>query len=212
MRQEGIEGSGGTSMAYSDFTLATVQKQFRLTICEVRDAFATIPEISVSDFLQATLDENVPLALAIQTEKARSELIIAPILVELRKLMDRRISLFSGVDFTVDPEQGLNGVCDFIITQSPHQLLLTTPVLMLVEAKNENMKAGIAQCLAEMVAAQRFNASEGNASIRVSGAVTTGSNWKFLQLQETEVTVDQREYYIDRVGKILAVLRYLVNV
>ena len=124
--------------------------------------------------------------------------------------MDRRISLFSGVDFTVDPEQGLNGVCDFIITRSPHQLLLTAPVLMLVEAKNENMKAGLAQCLAEMVAAQRFNANEGNNSSGVSGVVTTGSNWKFLQLQDTEVTVDQREYYIDHVGKILAVLCYLV--
>jgi hypothetical protein len=197
-------------MAYSDFSLTTVQKQFHLTLQEIRDLYATVSEIIVSDFLQTTLDENVPLALAIHTEKARSELIITPVLVELRKLLDRQISLFSGVDFTVDPESGLNGVCDFIITRSSHQLFVSAPILMLVEAKNENMKAGLAQCIAEMVAAQRFNVTEGNANARVAGVVTTGSNWKFLQLEEAQVTIDQREYYIDQVGKILAVLRHLV--
>jgi hypothetical protein len=53
------------------------------------------------------------------------------------------------VEFTVDPEQGLNGVCDFIITQSPQQLFISMPILMLVEAKNENLKAGMAQCMRE---------------------------------------------------------------
>ena len=31
------------------------------------------------------------------------------------------------------------------------------PVVVVVEAKNENMKQGIIQCIAEMVAAQQFN-------------------------------------------------------
>jgi hypothetical protein len=60
-------------MAYSDFSLTTVQKQFHLTLQEIRDLYAAVPKVVVSDFLQATLDENVPLALAIHTEKARSE-------------------------------------------------------------------------------------------------------------------------------------------
>ena len=197
-------------MAYSDFTLASVQRQFHLTIHEAQDLFVVAPEVSVSDFLHTTLDENVPLALAIQTEKARSELIIAPILVELRKLLHRQISLFSGVDFSVDPDNGLNGVCDFIITRSPQQLFVTRPVLMLVEAKNENIKSGLAQCIAEMIAAQRFNASEETESHRIAGVVTTGSTWKFLQLEDTQGTIDQREYYINEVGKILGILRYLV--
>jgi len=197
-------------MAYSDFTLASIQRQFHLTIDEVQDLFVAAPEVPVSDFLHTTLDENVPLALAIQTEKARSELIIAPILVELRKLLHRQISLFSGVDFSVDPDNGLNGVCDFIITRSPQQLFVTRPVLMLVEAKNENIKSGLAQCIAEMIAAQRFNAREETDSPRIAGVVTTGSTWKFLQLENTQGTIDQREYYINEVGKILGILRYLV--
>ena len=89
--------------------------------------------------LQAILEENIPLALAIATEKARSELLIAPVLVEVRKVVQHRISLFSGVDFNVDEQQGLNGICDFIIARSPEQYMVNAPVIMLVEAKNEDL-------------------------------------------------------------------------
>ena len=43
------------------------------------------------------------------TEKARSELIIAPILMEAIRLARPPVSLFSGAAFDVDKEQGLNG-------------------------------------------------------------------------------------------------------
>ena len=126
-------------MAYSDFTLASVQRQFHLTIHEAQDLFVAAPEVSVSDFLRTTLDENVPLALAIQTEKARSELIIAPILVELRKLLHRQISLFSGVDFSVDPDNGLNsghcsGDSEIAIDRASDGFYTTGPDLFLRRA------------------------------------------------------------------------------
>ena len=44
---------------------------------ERSDLFAQVAEVTLSDYLSMTLKENVPLALAINTEKARSELIIA---------------------------------------------------------------------------------------------------------------------------------------
>ena len=116
-------------MAYSDFTFREAVKRFELTVIEQEDLFAPITERVVSEFLRATLAENVPLALAIQTEKARSELIIAPILVEVRRILDRRISLFSGVDFTVDVSQGLNGICDYLISQSKEQFYIQAPVI-----------------------------------------------------------------------------------
>lgn len=198
-------------MAYSDFTtLTAVQKKFDLIVDETRSLFANVPEIQISAHLQTTLQENVPLALAIATEKARSEMIIVPILVELRKLVHRQISLFSGVDFTVDEANGLNGVCDYIISRSPHQFALNAPILMLVEAKNEDMKRGLSQCLAEMVAAQLFNVREGNPTHLVYGVVTTGSNWRFLILQDRTVLIDLPEYFINETGKILAILLHCV--
>ena len=85
----------------------------------------------------------------------------APVLVEVRRQSQRRISLFSWVECTVDVAQGLHGVCDFLLSLSPLQLTIQAPVVAVVEAKNENMKAGIAQCTAEMLAAQKFNTLRG---------------------------------------------------
>jgi hypothetical protein len=198
-------------MAYRDFTWPKVTKQFQLVIDEQHDLFAPIPEVAPGEHLRTTLAENIPLALAISTEKARSEFIIAPVLAEVRKLVDRRIGLFSGVDFTVDAAQGLNGVCDFLISRSPEQLFIRAPVVAIVEAKNENIKAGLAQCTAEMVAVQRFNAREETDVDTVFGVVTTGNHWKFLSLRGTTVSIDRADYYIERVGKILGVLLHMIG-
>jgi hypothetical protein len=198
-------------MAYSDFNLVTLIKQFQITIQEDQDLFSAVAPIEVEPYFLARLIENAQLALAISTEKARSEFIIAPILAELRRLTNRRIGLFSGVDFTFVPEQGLNGICDFIISRSPEQLLVRAPVIMLVEAKNEDMKRGYAQCIAEMIGAQTFNEREGIAIEPIYGVVTTGNNWRFLQLSERIAQIDQREYYIERPEKILGILLHLVS-
>ncbi|MEA5619715.1 hypothetical protein VB711_17980 [Cronbergia sp. UHCC 0137] len=193
-------------MAYSDFKLSEMVKKFSLTINEKADLFAHTPERESSDLLSAILKNNVPLALAINTEKARSEMIIAPVLIEIRNIFIEKISLFSGVDFNVEPEQGLNGVCDFIISQSPEQLFITAPVVTIVEAKNENIKLGLAQCIAEMIAAQIFNQKEGNSIDTIYGIVTTGNIWKFLKLQNQLIYIDFSEYYIKDINKILGIL------
>lgn len=127
------------------------------------------------------------MALAINTEKARSETIISPVIIEIKNMFTEEISLFSGVDFNVEPEQGLNGVCDFIISKSPEQLFITSPVVTIVEAKNENIKLGLGQCVAEMIAAQLFHQKEVNYIDSIYGVVTTGNMWKFLKLQDSVV-------------------------
>ena len=199
-------------MSYSEFTnLTLVKKQFNLVLDETHNLFATVSEITISEKLAETLSENVPLALAIATEKARFELIIAPILVELRKLVHHQISLFSGVEFTMNEEKGLKGICDFIITRSPEMFTINAPVVMLVEAKNENIKYGLGQCLAEMIAAQEFNHREESDISQVYGVVTTGNLWKFLVLENNRVMIDLPEYHISQAGKILSVLLTMVS-
>jgi hypothetical protein len=195
-------------MAYSDFTLTSVREAFHLDFDDQATLFPALPDVSPGELLRTTLAEHLPLALAIHTEKARSELLIAPILVEVRRLAGRQISLFSGLEFPVEPEHGLNGVCDFVLSQSPEQLVLRAPVVVIIEAKNENIKGGLAQCIAALVAAQRFNLREGNDIATVYGAVTTGTTWRFLRLTGSLVAIDQREYYIDQVDSIIAVLLY----
>jgi hypothetical protein len=69
-------------MAYSDFTLAKAKNTFGLTLDETRNLFRNIPGVQPSDLLTRLLEENLPLATAINSEKARSEFLIAPILSE----------------------------------------------------------------------------------------------------------------------------------
>jgi hypothetical protein len=197
-------------MAYSDFKLSEVVKKFALTINEKIDLFADTPEVECSEILSATLKNNIPLALAINTEKARSEMLIAPILIEVRNLFEAQISLFSGVDFNVEPEQGLNGICDFLISQSPEQLFIKSPVVTIVEAKNENIKLGLGQCVAEMIAAQLFNQKEENLIDSIYGVVTTGNMWKFLKLQGQLIYIDFSEYYIKDIKKILGIFSSII--
>src|SRR5436309_1842048 len=160
-------------MAFSDFTLTELKQRFRLVLDESSNLFADVAEVDLPPVLSETLARYLPLAVNVNTEKARSELVIAPLLVEFKLLHRDRISLFSGIDFTVDEAAGLKGRCDYILARSPEQLALTAPVCVLVEAKNENIVAGIPQCLAEMVAAQKFNAQQDLPESPVYGAVTT---------------------------------------
>jgi hypothetical protein len=197
-------------MSYSDFSIDEVKTRFNLYLDETQDLFAAVSATDVSSLLRETLAENVPLALAISTEKARSELIIAPVLLEARRQVRPQVSLFSGVDFTVDSEQGLKGVCDFLLSLSAEQLTIEAPVIAVVEAKNENMKAGIGQCLAEMVAVQLFNERKGRRLPAAYGIVTTGNNWKFLRLAGNTAYVDWAEYHIKEVGRVVGIIKSML--
>jgi hypothetical protein len=193
-------------MAYSDFTLSEIIQKFELTLNEVSGLFGDVLEEESSDLLTTILKENVDLAVSINTEKARSEMIISPILLEVRRKLNNEISLFSGIDFNVDNQQGLNGFCDFLISLSKEQLFVRAPVITLVESKNENLKSGLAQCIAEMLAAQLFNEQKQNAIKIIYGAVTIGTIWQFLKLEDKVVSIDLTEYYIKDVKKILGIL------
>lgn len=193
-------------MAYSDFTLSVVRQRFGLTLNESTDLFAATPEADVPASLADTLARYMPLALNLSTEKARSELLIAPVLVEFKLAHRDRVSLFSGIDFTVDAAAGLNGRCDYILSRNPEQLTLTAPVCVLVEAKNENIVAGIPQALAEMQAARVFNQRESQPDTPVYGVVTTGTVWRFLKLDGATAYVDAVEYPIQQIRKIYGIL------
>jgi len=199
-------------MSYSQFTtLEMIEASFDITIADKVGIFANLPESQYSDLLRQTLQENISLALAINTEKARSELIVTPILVELRKQFDYQISFFSGKEFNIDSEKGLNGFCDFLISRSSEQLLIKTPVVALVEAKNDNIQAGLPQCMAEMIAARIFNERKNNHITEIYGVVTTGTNWKFLRYFKQTIEVDLNDYFIDNISKIIGILKYLVS-
>jgi hypothetical protein len=201
-----IEDKVLTEIATNEREIAVVLTHFHLQLHETGDFFATVAPVLVSTLLQETLRENTPLALAMGTEKARSEFIIAPVLSEVRRQLANAISLFSGVEMDVDSTQGLRGEFDFLLCRSPHQLILQAPIIAVVEAKKEDMTAGIGQCLAEMIAARIFNQQNHNDIPTIYGVVTTGSIWKFLRLIDASAYVDVTEYYIKDVERIVGII------
>jgi len=193
-------------MSYSEFTnLSKVQSKFNLNLQENFKLFKEILPVTPSQYLIDTLEEYLPLATAINTEKARSEFLIAPILAEIRRQVNYQISLFSGTEFNVDINQGLSGYCDYLISCSREQYFINIPVITVVEAKNENIKGGLGQCIAEMIAAQIFNERENHSIKTIYGVVSSGTTWKFLTLENNTVSIDQSEYYINQIEQILGI-------
>ena len=156
--------------------------------------------------------KKIPLAVAIGTEKARSELIVADVLVELREQFDHRISLFSGIDFNIDAEKGLTGVCDFLVSLSPGQLFLEAPVITLVEAKNAEPKLGLGAMRRRDARRTTLQCTEkGNPIPSVYGATTSGTEWQFLKLEKRKLYIDIADYQIAHCDKILGILSSMVT-
>jgi hypothetical protein len=193
-------------MPYSKFDLRRVQQDFSLTIHETVHFLSELPKVAPDTLLKDTLADSLPLALAQGNEKARSEWIINPILTAVRRLSDSKVSVFSGKEFNVDPDQDLVGYVDFLIARSPRLLVLEAPVVMMVEAKPENLNAGLGECAAEMMAAQIFNQQPDKV---IYGCVTNGELWKFLKLHATDLTIDLEAYGIEPLERLLGILIHL---
>ncbi len=76
-------------MSYSEFTFQRLRDTLALHLMQDASLFAHVEEVAVSEYLQTTLQENIALALNINTEKARPEMIIAPMLIEIRKILKK---------------------------------------------------------------------------------------------------------------------------
>ncbi|MGB3650110.1 MAG: hypothetical protein WBA41_02735 [Rivularia sp. (in: cyanobacteria)] len=192
-------------MSYSDFSLRKVKQDFNLTIVEKNTFLDNIQPQQPSTQLAEFINKYLPLALALNTEKARSEMLICPILLEIKEI-STSISLFSGNDFTVDASIGLSGVCDFLISLSSEQLFVEAPAVVVVEAKKEDLNGGLGQCVAEMIAAQRFNEQNNTSIPIIYGTVTTGDRWKFLKIENQTVTIGLMEYTLPPLEQILGIL------
>lgn len=85
------------------------------------------------------------------------------------------------------------------------------PVVVIIEAKNENIKGGLGECAAAMLAAQLFNQQQGNEIRKIYGTVTTGDIWKFLKLAENDIFIDLSNFYIKDIDKTLGILSQSVQ-
>jgi hypothetical protein len=195
-------------MEYSEFTLESAIRAFEIDVGEA-DLFPALNPVIVPQWLPGQLARGTRLALL--SEKARSEFIVVPILLAVRELSGDRVAIFSGQRLDVDAPRGLAGECDFLLAIGPSVPPLRAPIAAVVEAKKNDVEAGLGQCIAQLVAAREFNKSSKLGEVPLFGCVTTGEAWQFLRLLGPRAELDSRRFYLDNVPGVLAALLTIVR-
>ncbi len=196
-------------MAYSDFTLESAGRLLGV-VTRGEDLFPELRRGLAPDWLTDALargGQGVHLSLI--SEKSRSEFVVAPMLLAARELSGGAFSIYSGQRLDVDASRGLVGECDFLLAATEAVLPLRAPIAAVVEAKKNDIEAGLGPCVAQMVAAAAFNHETGK-FWPIHGCVTTGEVWQFLRLDGDEARIDRRRYYLDDVGGILGAFGAIV--
>ena len=195
-------------MPYTEFTLELVESRFGLTVVPGA-AFAESAPLPVPAWLADQLARGRAMA-TLASEKARSEFLVAPLLLACRELVAGPLSLYSGQRLDVDTPLQLTGECDHILALTPPVPRLRAPLVCVLEAKRGEIEPGLGQCAAQMVAARLFNERAGDESYPVYGVVTTGEAWQFLKLDGPTVSLHPARLFIDNVGGILAALQQIL--
>ena len=141
----------------------------------------------------------------------KSERLISPILTEVHQLHKNKLTLFSGEELNVQPDNDLNGACDFFFAALPDAYILEAPIVTIAEAKDEDLDYGIAQCTAQMIGAQLFNEKAGQPTPIIWGCSTTAGEWKFLKLTENVLYVDSISYYVDKLDVLLGAFNKILE-
>ncbi len=195
-------------MSYSDFTLDMLRRSFGIV---VRDQafFRPVGNLAPSAWLQQALKQGASPALV--SEKARSEFIIAPTLVACEEFLNHRFRIFSGIRLDVDADKGLKGECDFILARSASAIVLEAPLMLVLEAKKQDIEEGVGQCAAQMLAAKIYNEREGLPIPFLYGCVTTGETWQFLKLDDAKLLVDPERLTLKEIAKVLWMLAQCIQ-
>ena len=195
-------------MPYTDFDLDTVRQTFTLTL-QTANLFPHVQPRSIPPWLQQTLEKGRPFAFG--SEKARSEFMLVPVLLTVRDLAHAQVTIYSGQRLDGDAAVGLSGECDFILTLTPPLPVIQAPIISIVEAKKNDIEAGLGQCAAQMLGAQRFNLRNKTAIHTIFGCVTTGEAWQFMKLAEKMLTIHSERYYITQLGVVLDVFMQMIG-
>jgi hypothetical protein len=176
-------------MAYNKFKIEDLQSKLHLPV-EKQDWLNK----NLSSFIDDALLMRLLIGskkMYLGSEKARSELIITPILQALHRQNEDKFSIFSGYEFNIDKAQGLNGFCDFILSSPSNGFIVEAPVFFIVETKKTDIDDNaIAQCGAEMYAAKIFNERKGRSQKAIYGCVTSAYSWGFLKLEDNVLSID----------------------
>ena len=194
-------------MPFTQFKhISQVQQKYAITYREQAFIPAHSADFLLSENFLQELAYNLENFDAFSTEAACCELVIFPVLCEIYKQHSEQLALW--VQKTIRFDETLSGVPDYLISKkSPlGKLCLETPLVAVVEAKKNDFERGWAQCLAELLAAQKLN---NDATLAVYGIVTDGQMWQFGYLVEKSFTKNTRGYFLDDIQSLAASLHFI---
>ncbi len=162
--------------------------------------------LQISEYFQEDLQMMMREGVVDNSEFAICENLIYPVLKEVWKQYRRNFLLWSHQALTFDNK--LSGFPEYILARrSPlGKVVFDKPYLLLVEAKQDNFEAGWAQCLAEMIAAQRLNQTP---PISVFGIVSNGTTWQFGKLEAEVFTRNILPYTIFELEPLFGAVNYV---
>jgi hypothetical protein len=197
-------------MAFSDYkSLAQVQEKFQIRYQESKFVTELWTDISITfdvDFDFYRNCSNID-----QSDTARRELLILPILKELyQNCGGMKGCPGFWVDRQLEADDNLAGSIAYLFT-TPSPLgktVLGLPILLLVtQAKRNDFEQGWGQCLAELIAADRLNQH----SRPVYGVVTDGKLWEFGRLEQKVFTKHLVSYTIADLEELFCLLNGLLD-
>jgi hypothetical protein len=193
---------------YSSYSFKAVKKKFGLQSVN-KNLFGNPTNIAPSDWLLTALQIGAQLATV--SEKSRSEWIVAPVLMELKRNNMDKLSILSGENLDIDKDLSLTGECDFVFSRNPNALIIEAPIFCMIEAERNDIMGGLGQCIAQMIGAQRLNEQDGVHYPMIYGCVTTGKAWQFLKMEGNLVTIHQKEIYLSEVPHLLGIFQTIID-
>jgi hypothetical protein len=194
-------------MPYSKFTLDSIEEKFGIHN-HVERLFENTPKVTPTEWLKTAL--QIAQELPVKSEKAKSEAIVFPILVELRNQNDKYFTIHSGDSLNADEKQDLEGECDFILAKDAGTFNINFPIFQLLEAKKNDTEVGVAQCAAQMIGAKVFNENKGVKLEKIYGCVTTGKEWLFMKLAD-KIYIDKKSYNLENIEELLGVFQVIID-
>ena len=137
----------------------------------------------------------------------KSDPVLPRLIQEVRDIFVEVVLRF----INIDKEKGLNGVCDFLISNNPNVGDIDTPIVCVFEAKDDKLETWYGQCGSEMYAARIFNERESNNIHIIYGAVTNGFTWQFLKLEGQILFIDSQRYGTANLPQLLGAIQKIYN-
>ena len=194
-------------MGYSNFKkIRQVTKKFGLK-AQLKPLFSDIAPHQPSDWLVKSLE--IAYKAPATTEKAKSERLVSPTLMEIVQDFEHHVTLFSGEEMNISASDDLAGPCDFFFGLYPLSPYIETPIISVVEAKDEDVEWGVAQCAAQLYAAHLMNMQEDKYVPILYGCATDGVEWQFIKFENSIFTINPKP--ITDLPQILGIWHWIIS-